>query len=48
MSDTFKHFSVYANGAKYATGQGHAYDRENNAELQIGDGEVLGVSSAVP
>jgi hypothetical protein len=48
MSDTFKSFSVYANGAKYGTAQGHAYDRENNAELQIGDGEVLGVSSAVP
>ena len=48
MADTFKSFSVYANGAKYGTAQGHAYDRENNAELQIGDGEVLGVSTAVP
>lgn len=48
MSDTFKSFSIYANGTKYGTAQGHAYDRENNAELQIGDGVVLGVSSAVP
>jgi hypothetical protein len=48
MAETFKNASFYADGAKFATAQGVAYDRENNAELQIGDGEVLGVSSAVP
>jgi hypothetical protein len=48
MTDTFKSYSIYANGAKYGIAQGHDYDRENNAELQIGDGEVLGVSQAVP
>jgi hypothetical protein len=45
--DTIKSFSVYIDGAKMATAQGHAYDLESNAELQIGDGQVIGISQAV-
>lgn len=46
-NETIRSFSVYADGAKLGTAQGHAYDLESNAELQIGDGEVIGISQAV-
>ncbi len=47
MTEPIKSFSLYANGAKLGTAKGHAYDRESNAELQIGDGQVIGISQAV-
>lgn len=48
MVETFRSFSLYAKGRKWGTAQGHAYDVETGSELQIGDGEVLGVSAGVP
>jgi hypothetical protein len=39
-------FSVFANGAKIATGSTHDYTWEGNRELQIADGEVFVSSGA--
>jgi len=44
----FRSFSLYIEGAKWGTLQGKAYDVTTGSELQIGDGEVLGVSEGVP
>jgi len=43
----FRNFSVYVEGAKIGTMEGADYGRKSGNELQIGDGQVLGVSSGV-
>lgn len=45
--EKFRAFSLYMNGKKFGMAQGHAYDLETGSELQMGDGEVLGVSHGV-
>lgn len=42
-----RNFSLYANGRKCGEATGVAYDQESGNEIQIGDGQVLGVSQGV-
>ena len=42
-----RNFSLYANGLKCGEATGIAYDQESGNELQIGDGQVIGVSQGV-
>jgi hypothetical protein len=46
--ETIRSFSIYLNGKKFGIAQGHAYDVETGSELQMGDGQVVGVSQGVP
>lgn len=42
-----RNFSLYANGRKCGEATGVAYDQESGNEIQIGDGQVIGVSQGV-
>jgi len=42
-----RNFSFYANGKKCGEATGVAYDQESGNEIQIGDGQVIGVSQGV-
>src|SRR6478736_7026656 len=42
-----RNFSFYANGLKCGEATGVAYDQESGNEIQIGDGQVIGVSQGV-
>lgn len=42
-----RNFSLYCNGRKCGEATGVAYDQESGNEIQIGDGQVLGVSQGV-
>lgn len=47
MNAVVRNFSLYANGRKCGEATGVAYDQESGNEIQIGDGQVLGVSQGV-
>lgn len=42
-----RNFSLYANSRKCGEATGVAYDQESGNEIQIGDGQVIGVSQGV-
>jgi hypothetical protein len=42
-----RNFSLFANGRKCGEATGIMYDQESGNEIQIGDGQVLGVSQGV-
>lgn len=42
-----RNFSFYSNGLKCGEATGVAYDQESGNEIQIGDGNVIGVSQGV-
>jgi len=42
-----RNFSLFASGRKCGEATGIAYDQESGNEIQIGDGEVIGVSQGV-
>jgi hypothetical protein len=47
MNAIVRNFSLFANGRKFGEATGIVYDQESGNEIQIGDGQVLGVSQGV-
>lgn len=43
-----RNYSLYVGNKKVGVARGHTYTITPNSELQIGDGEVVGVSKGVP
>lgn len=42
-----RNWSLFANGRKFGEATGSTFDQESGNEIQIGDGQVLGVSQGV-